>query len=46
MLNKNNILAERIGTVVPKEDGLKLKDKDGTISTLTYSEKDEITKIF
>jgi len=46
MLNRNNILAERIGNVVPKEDGLKLKERDGTISTLTYSETDEITKIF
>jgi len=46
LLKKNKISAEKIGIIVPKKDGLKIKDKDGNKSALIYSETDEITKIF
>ena len=46
ILSKNNILAEKIGKIVDKKEGLKIKRKDGTIKPLKYSETDEITKIF
>ena len=46
LLKKNNISAEKIGNIVPKKDGLKIKENDGNISPLIYSETDEITKIF
>ncbi len=46
LLKKNNILAEKIGNIIPKKDGLKIKENDGNISPLIYSETDEITKIF
>ena len=46
LLKKNNIIAEKIGSIVPKKGGLKIKEKNGKISPLIYSETDEITKIF
>lgn len=46
LLKKNNIIAEKIGNIVPKKGGLKIKEKDGKMSPLIYSETDEITKIF
>ncbi|MFX1337907.1 MAG: AIR synthase family protein [Promethearchaeota archaeon] len=46
ILNKNNILAEKIGKVVDKKEGLMIKRKDGKIKPLRYSETDEIIKIF
>ena len=46
LLKKNNIIAEKIGNIVPKKEGLKIKEKDGKMSPLIYSETDEITKIF
>jgi len=46
LLNKNKIHAEKIGEIVSKERGLKIREKDGKIKPLKYSETDEITKIF
>ncbi len=46
LLKKNNIIAEKIGYFVPKDKGLMIKEKDGKIKILKYSETDEITKIF
>ncbi|MHA1488068.1 MAG: AIR synthase family protein [Promethearchaeota archaeon] len=46
MLKKNNILAEKIGVFVSKEKKLKIKEENGRIKPLLYSEIDEITKIF
>ncbi len=46
ILNKNNINAEKIGNFESKEKGLMIKEKDGSIKPLSYSETDEITKIF
>ena len=46
ILNKNNILAEKIGTIIDKKEGLMIKRKNGKIKSLKYSETDEITKIF
>ena len=46
LLRNNNISAERIGIFVKKEKGLKIKDKNGKLNPLYYSETDEITKIF
>lgn len=46
LLKNNNISAERIGIFVKKEKGLKIKDKNGKLNPLYYSETDEITKIF
>lgn len=46
ILNKNNILAEKIGNVAEKKEGLMIKKKNGKITPLKYSETDEITKIF
>ncbi len=46
ILNKNNILANKIGNVVDKKKGLMIRRKDGKIQPLKYSETDEITKIF
>ena len=46
LLKKNNLIAEKIGNIVPKKGGLKIKEKDGKMSPLIYSETDEITKIF
>jgi len=45
LLKKNNISAEKIGEFKSKEKGLMIKDRDGRISPLKYSETDEITKI-
>jgi len=46
ILNKNNISAENIGKFVSKKEGLRIKEKNGVIKPLSYSETDEITKIF
>jgi len=46
VLKKNSIMSEKIGNIAPKKDGLKIKEKDGKMSPLIYSETDEITKIF
>jgi hydrogenase maturation factor len=46
LLIKNNINAEKIGQFVPKEKGMTKKCKNGEIKPLTYSETDEISKIF
>ena len=46
LLKKNEINAEKIGEFVSKKNGLKIKEKDGKIKPLKYSETDEITKIF
>ena len=40
------ILKTKIGNFVSKEKGLIIKEKNGDLSTLKYSEVDEITKIF
>ncbi len=45
LLKKNEINAEKIGEFVSKKKGLKIKEKDGKLSNLNYSETDEITKI-
>jgi hydrogenase maturation factor len=45
LLRKNNIHAEKIGEFLNKEKGLMIKEKDGTIIPLEYSETDEITKV-
>jgi hydrogenase expression/formation protein HypE len=46
LLKNNNIPAAKIGRFVPKEKGLKIKNEKDEISELSYSERDEITKIF
>ncbi len=46
LLKRNSIFAEKIGKFTHKENGLKIKKKDGKIISLDYSETDEITKIF
>ena len=46
LLKRNEIEAEKIGEFVPKNEDLKIKEKDGRINHLYYSETDEITKIF
>ena len=46
LLNKNNIVATKIGEFTSKDKGLMIKEKDGKIKTLKYTENDEITKIF
>lgn len=46
LLRKNDIHAEKIGEIVSKERGLKIREKDGKVRLLKYSETDEITKIF
>ena len=46
LLKKNRINAEKIGEFVSKKNGLKIKEKDGKLNYLYYSETDEITKIF
>ena len=46
LLQKNEIDAEKIGEFVSKKNGLKIKEKDGKLNHLYYSETDEITKIF
>lgn len=44
-LRKNKIVCEKIGTITNHEN-LLVKDKNGKIKPLIYSEKDEIIKIF
>jgi len=46
LLRKNNIYAEKIGYFTDKKNGMKIKELDGKIKPLNYSETDEITKIF
>lgn len=46
LLNKNSILASKIGKFTSKDKGLMIKEKDGKIKPMEYSETDEITKIF
>ncbi|TXT58482.1 MAG: Hydrogenase expression/formation protein [Promethearchaeota archaeon] len=46
LLNNNDIICEEIGKFLPKERGLNIKDEQGKITQLIYSERDEITKIF
>ncbi|TFG27719.1 MAG: hydrogenase expression/formation protein [Promethearchaeota archaeon] len=46
ILNKNDILAEKIGKFLTKKEGMVLKQKEGPVIPLKYSETDEITKIF
>ncbi len=46
LLKNNNIFAEKIGNFTSKEMGLRIKNKEGKIIPLVYSETDEITKIF
>ena len=45
LMNKNGILARKIGTFLPREKGLQIKS-DEKNEKLNYSETDEITKIF
>ncbi|MBN1803265.1 MAG: AIR synthase family protein [Candidatus Lokiarchaeota archaeon] len=45
-LLKNKINAEKIGVFSNKKNGLKIKDEQGKIVPLEYSEKDEISKVF
>ncbi len=45
LLINNKIKAEKIGEFVSKKNGLKIKEKDGKLKPLNYSETDEITKI-
>ena len=46
LLKKNKIHAEKIGNFVNAEKGLMIKENNGKSSPLSYSETDEITKIF
>jgi len=46
LLNKNNIASNKIGEFTSKNKGLMIKEADGSIKPLVYSEIDEITKIF
>ncbi len=46
LLQENNINANVIGIIVPKDKGLKIKEKNNEILLLEYSEIDEIIKIF
>ena len=46
LLKKNGIMTIEIGQFEPKNKGLIIKDKNGHLQNLTYSETDEITKIF
>ncbi|MFX1279785.1 MAG: AIR synthase related protein [Promethearchaeota archaeon] len=46
LLRKNNINAEKIGFFVKRKEGLRIKETDGKLNPLFYSETDEITKIF
>ena len=46
LLKKNQIEAENIGEFVSRKKGLLIKEEDGEIKPLEYSERDEITKIF
>jgi hydrogenase maturation factor len=44
-LNNNGIPATKIGKILPKEDGLRIKKRKETLE-LPVFERDEITKIF
>jgi len=46
MLKNQGIPATIIGKITPKERGLTIKEEDGVVNPLTYSERDDITKIF
>ncbi len=46
LLIKNGVNATIIGKIVPKEKGLTIKENDGKINPFSYSETDEIAKIF
>ena len=46
LLRNNDINAEKIGNFVKKQEGLRIREKEGKIYPLFYSETDEITKIF
>jgi len=46
LLIKNNIIAIKIGEFTTNDKGLMIKEKDGNITNLNYSETDDITKIF
>jgi len=46
LLRNNDINAEKIGSFVKKQEGLRIREKDGKMHPLFYSETDEITKIF
>jgi hydrogenase expression/formation protein HypE len=45
-LKNNEIYAEKVGEFKSIKEGLKIKNKQGKIKLLKYSEQDEITKIF
>jgi hydrogenase maturation factor len=46
LLKNNKIHAEKIGNFVNREKGLMIKESNGKLGPLSYSETDEITKIF
>jgi len=46
LLNKNEIFAIKIGNFTNPEHGLRIKEENGEIHNLNYSEKDEIATIF
>ncbi|MFX0027743.1 MAG: AIR synthase family protein [Candidatus Hermodarchaeota archaeon] len=46
LLRKNKIDAEKIGIFLTKQEGLRIREIDGKINPLFYSETDEITKIY
>jgi len=46
LLNKNDVIAEIIGTIIEEKKGLRIKDEKGNVKPLSYTEIDEITKIF
>jgi hydrogenase maturation factor len=46
LLRNNNIKADKIGMFVRKQEGLRIRENDGKVYPLLYSETDEITKIY
>jgi hydrogenase maturation factor len=46
LLRKNNINAEKIGSFVKKQKGIRIREEDGKNYPLFYSETDEITKFY
>jgi hydrogenase expression/formation protein HypE len=44
-LNNNGMPAKRLGTILPKEHGLKIKRRD-TVLEPPFFDRDEVTKIF
>lgn len=46
LLTNNKIHAKKIGNFVIRENGLMIKENNGKLNPLSYSETDEITKIF